>query len=120
VGLGIPVVVQGPWRAPDIYPEMAGILDNPEATYAKLREMGKGLFGAAGGNSGGAASDQLGGNLGETLGALIQQGLGATRNSPAAPRQQAPQGAPSDPSARPDRPEGPSPMDGILKQLFGR
>jgi len=44
VGIGVPVVVQGPWGAPRIYPEVAGILDNPEAAYAKLRELGAGLF----------------------------------------------------------------------------
>ncbi len=27
---------------------MQGILDNPQAAYAKLKEMGKGLFGANG------------------------------------------------------------------------
>lgn len=48
VGLGIPVMVEGPWVSPRIYPEMQGILDNPQAAYAKLKEMGKGLFGANG------------------------------------------------------------------------
>ena len=28
---------------------MSGILDNPDAAYAKLKEMGKGLFGPDGG-----------------------------------------------------------------------
>ena len=46
VGLGIPVMIEGPWGEPRIYPEMQGILDNPDAAYAKLKEMGKGLFGA--------------------------------------------------------------------------
>ena len=48
VGLGIPVVIDGPWAEPRIYPDMAGILDNPDAAYAKLKEMGKGLFGTNG------------------------------------------------------------------------
>jgi AsmA protein len=97
VGLGIPVMIAGPWGSPRIYPEMQGILDNPEAAYAKLKGMGKGLFGqngaglgaaigsllggqpgAAGGQQGGAggqAGTQPGGQLGETLGNLLQQGL---------------------------------------------
>ena len=93
VGLGIPVVIDGPWAEPRIYPDMAGMLDNPDAAYAKLKEMGKGLFGpngalnglgGLGGNMPAArgnwpaampASDPLGGKLGETLGNLIQQGL---------------------------------------------
>jgi AsmA protein len=103
VGLGIPVMIEGPWGAPRIYPEMQGMLDNPEAAYAKLKEMGKGLFGAGGaglnsagigaaiggllggGQPGAGAApgtgqsgkpnDPLGGQLGETIGNLLQQGL---------------------------------------------
>jgi AsmA protein len=103
VGLGIPVMIEGPWGAPRIYPEMQGMLDNPDAAYAKLREMGKGLFGAngaglnsagigaalgglLGGGQPGAAgtpgtgqsgtpNDPLGGQLGATIGNLLQQGL---------------------------------------------
>lgn len=103
VGFGIPVMIQGTWSQPRIYPDMAGMLDNPDAAYAKLREMGKGLFGpdgaglgnilgnlglggttAPGGNAAGNANPQgqqpgqnnlLGGPLGEALGNLIQQGL---------------------------------------------
>jgi AsmA protein len=107
VGLGIPVVVQGPWSAPSIYPDMAGILDNPDAAYAKLREMGQGLFG-----TGGAASDPLGGKLGDPLGALIQQGLGAAATRGPATSQ--------DNQTKPAAPDQQSPMNGILKQLFGR
>lgn len=105
VGFGIPVMIQGTWSQPRIYPDMAGMLDNPDAAYAKLREMGRGLFGAdgaglgnilgslglggatapGGGNAAGTANPQsqqpagqnnlLGGPLGEALGNLIQQGL---------------------------------------------
>jgi AsmA protein len=102
VGLGIPVMISGPWGSPRIYPEMQGILDNPEAAYAKLKDMGKGLFGEKGaglgaaigsllggqkgtdggqqGGAGGQAGTQpagpLGGQFGETLGNLLQKGLG--------------------------------------------
>jgi AsmA protein len=103
VGLGIPVMIEGPWGAPRIYPEMQGMLDNPEAAYARLKEMGKGLFGAGGAGLNGAGigaalggllgggqpgtgttpgtapngkpNDPLGGQLGETIGNLLQQGL---------------------------------------------
>src|SRR5713101_7618029 len=94
VGLGIPVVIDGPWSEPRIYPEMAGILDNPDAAYAKLKEMGKGLFAPGGGlssalsglgGSGGSGSGDSGqpnqlGKLGETLGNLLQQGFGRGGN----------------------------------------
>ncbi|MDA9544695.1 cell envelope biogenesis protein AsmA [Bradyrhizobium sp. CCBAU 45321] len=110
VGFGIPVMIQGSWSQPRIYPDMAGMLDNPDAAYAKLREMGKGLFGPDGaglgnilgslglgataapgsGNATGNANPQgqqpgqnnlLGGPLGEAIGNLIQQGLSSGAGS---------------------------------------
>jgi AsmA protein len=106
VGFGIPVMISGPWAAPRIYPDMAGVLDNPDAAYAKLREMGKGLFGPNAGGLGGLLSGlsnlnggQAGsapgqgsdsgsgfggaGNLGQALGNLIQQGLGGVASNTA-------------------------------------
>ncbi|HEY5020314.1 MAG TPA: hypothetical protein VII17_04790, partial [Steroidobacteraceae bacterium] len=111
------------------------ILDHPEDAYAKLKQMGQGLFGTggalnglgglggnvpggngAGGNNG--SSDPLGGQLGETLGNLLKQNLGRSRNlqpsdpaSPAAP-------APGDPAPQPS--EDSAPMKDVLKQLFNR
>jgi AsmA protein len=96
VGFGIPVMIEGPWSAPRIYPEMQGILDNPDAAYAKLKEMGKGLFGEKGAGIGAAIGSllggqpgaggqnapggqqpgsPLGGQLGGAIGNLLQQGL---------------------------------------------
>jgi AsmA protein len=101
VGLGIPVMISGPWGAPRIYPDMQGILENPDGAYAKLKEMGKGLFGekgagigaaignllggqkgsaggeqgAAGGQAGTQTGGPLGGQLGETIGNLLQKGM---------------------------------------------
>lgn len=110
VGFGIPVMIEGPWVAPKIYPDMQGILDNPDAAYAKLKQMGKGLFGADGaglgsagaglgnalgglinggqsGSTGQAAgangqSNPLGGQLGEAIGNLLQQGLNGGTSQP--------------------------------------
>lgn len=149
VAFGIPVVIEGPWGEPRIYPDMAGMLDSPDAAYARLREMGKGLFGSNSGLSGilgGSGGGQtrgdngqtglLGGKLGETLGNLIQQGLGAGgRNIPpkspgdpqAAPAPQVPQ--PGDGAARTqdrqqdgqhDNQQDSRPMNDLLRQLFNR
>jgi AsmA protein len=102
VGFGIPVMIEGPWSRPRIYPEMQGILDNPDGAYAKLREMGKGLFGPNGGGLGGLLSsltgnppasgnngttgnNPLGGNIGQALGNLLQQGLGGRGGSRSIP-----------------------------------
>jgi len=109
VGFGIPVMIEGSWSSPRIYPEMQGMLDNPDAAYAKLREMGKGLFGPngaglgamlgnlnaltgnppAGNNSNNSdnSNDPLGGamgsNIGQAIGNLFQKGFpGQNRNIP--------------------------------------
>lgn len=63
-GLGVPVVIQGNWSAPRIYPDVAGILNDPAAAFSRLKEAGKGLFGfdrqpgdtGQSGNSGSASS----------------------------------------------------------------
>ena len=134
VGLGIPVVIDGPWAEPRIYPDMAGILDNPDAAYARLKEMGKGLFGANGGGlsglgglgasgsaGGSGRSDPLGGKLGETLGNLLQQGLGQGRSipAPAAPTAAVPS-APAQADSAPQPSQDSQPMNDILRQLFNR
>jgi AsmA protein len=128
VGFGIPVMIQGTWSQPRIYPDMAGMLDNPDAAYAKLREMGKGLFGPDGAGLGnilgslgiggttpgtaGSGTPQaqqpaqnglLGGPLGEALGNLIQQGLSggagpATGTAPGGSRSRSLPGTPSTPA----------------------
>jgi AsmA protein len=136
VGLGIPVVIEGPWAEPRIYPDMTGILDHPDEAYAKLKEMGKGLFGSGGGlgglggllsggsdagHSGGdKQSDPLGGQLGETLGNLLQ-GLGQGRNIPAQPPPApAAPSAPAQSDPTPPPSQDSQPMNDVLRQLFGR
>jgi len=142
VGLGIPVMIDGPWAQPRIYPEMNGILENPDAAYAKLKEMGQGLFGANGaglgglgglidgganGGQSGGGNNPLGGQLGQTLGNLLQQGLpglGQGRNIPAqpAPATVAPATPASPPPSAsiPPASQDSQPMNDVLKQLFNR
>jgi AsmA protein len=122
VGLGVPVIVQGPWTSPRIYPEISGMLENPEAAYIQLRQMGQGLFGrdllgkdlqGLIGPSGGAGQD----GIGQAIGNIIQ-GLGAGQKPTgvpptAAPDDRAPPPAAADPNA-------PSPMNDIMKRLFSR
>ncbi|WP_314961886.1 AsmA family protein [Bradyrhizobium cosmicum] len=78
VGFGIPVMIQGSWSQPKIYPDMAGMLDNPDTAYARLREMGKGLFGPDGAGLGNILGS-LGGNLG--LGGTTAPGGNAAGNA---------------------------------------
>jgi AsmA protein len=42
-GLDIPVIIKGPWSNPQIYPDIEGILQNPEAAYKAIKNVGKGL-----------------------------------------------------------------------------
>jgi len=145
VGFGIPVMIEGPWAEPKIYPDMAGMLDNPDAAYAKLKEMGKGLFGQGGGlgelgglggnnSGGGGQSDLFGGKLGETLGNLLQQGLsqranppssqgsdtGRSLSAPPAPSPVPAAQAPAERDTPPQVQQESQPMNDVLRQLFNR
>ncbi|MBR0695572.1 AsmA family protein [Bradyrhizobium lablabi] len=136
VGFGIPVMIEGPWAAPRIYPEVQGVLDNPEAAYAKLKELGKGLFGSHGQSLGGlggllnggqggandgkpggsappAGANSLGGQLGETIGNLLQQGLGSlSQGSSSRPSPAPAPGRSVAPSPSDDAPPPPTPPPG--------
>ena len=71
-GLGVPVAINGPWAAPSIYPDIAGILENPQAAYEKLSKLGGGLVKLP-------SADSLAGALGNTggIGALVKSNAGA-------------------------------------------
>jgi len=64
LGFGVPVNVEGSWSDPRIYPDVAGILSDPDGAYAKLNALGQGLFGK--GQGGGL--DALMQGLGTILG----------------------------------------------------
>jgi AsmA protein len=138
VGLAVPVMIEGPWTEPRINLDIAGMPDNPDQAYAKLKEIGKGLLGPGGlggsgdGSSGGAGlSDVLGGRLGETLGKLLQQGLGqgasqdgdqGGRTAPAPSPSQDPtsQSHPQPSDAPPQAQQESQPTKDVLRQLFNR
>jgi AsmA protein len=42
-GLGVPVMISGPWGKPKIYPDIKGVLENPTAAYEQLRQFGNGV-----------------------------------------------------------------------------
>ena len=135
VGLGIPVVIDGPWSEPRIYPDMAGILDHPDAAYAKLKEMGQGLFGSTG------ALNGLGGMGGQRRRQRQQWRL---RSAGRPARRDPGQFDPAEPRPKPQSASRPSPaqagcirgagaersgaaasqdsepMKDVLKQLFNR
>lgn len=67
-GLGVPVVVRGPWAKPQIYPDIKGILENPEAAYKQLESLGGGLVKALKGKPDAA--------LAETANKVLEQAIG--------------------------------------------
>ncbi|MEM8811583.1 MAG: AsmA family protein [Pseudomonadota bacterium] len=80
-GFGVPVVVEGPWESPRIYPDIAGILQNPGSAYDQLRALGGGIFkkiDPLGGGSAEAAQDQVKQRIQEQTGVnvdeIIQEG----------------------------------------------
>jgi len=80
-GLGVPVMIAGPWARPSIYPDIKGILQDPAAAYQQLNRLGGGLVslpGAASTGSVSAIGDVIkGGKLGtDTLGQGAITGIG--------------------------------------------
>ena len=131
LGLGVPVMVQGPWNKPRIFPDMAGILDNPEAAYAQLRQLGQGLFGpnvlqpnTPGGNAAGTSN-----NLMNNLGTIIQgltgkpgQGGNAGQGGAAGSGngQADGQGGQSATGSNSGQSGSATPLDQIMQKLFGK
>jgi AsmA protein len=106
LGFGVPVNVEGSWSDPRIYPDVAGILSDPDGAYAKLNALGQGLFGNKGQGQTGGGLDTLMQGLGTILG---------PRNGNDARDRNPPAGA--KPS---DRPAGNAPVGDFLRDLFGR
>jgi AsmA protein len=63
-GLGVPIMIAGPWSKPSIYPDIAGILQNPQAAYEQLNKLSGGLVSLKGGG--------VLGNTGSIAGGIIQ------------------------------------------------
>jgi uncharacterized protein involved in outer membrane biogenesis len=71
-GLGVPIVVEGAFAEPRIYPDIAGILENPDAALEQLRQFGGGL--AALSDDGDALRDQVRERTGIDVNQIVQDG----------------------------------------------
>ena len=58
-GLGVPIMISGPWARPSIYPDIQGILKDPVAAYQQLNRLGAGLVSLPGAATG--SVDAIGG-----------------------------------------------------------
>ncbi|EHK79124.1 AsmA family protein [Sinorhizobium meliloti CCNWSX0020] len=72
-GIGVPVVVEGSFAAPRIYPDLSDLLKNPDAALAKLKDFGLPIDKLPigdllnGDGAGAAVKDLLGGTLDKAL-----------------------------------------------------
>jgi AsmA protein len=120
-GFGVPIVAEGTWGEPRIYPDMSGILDDPQGAYSRLNALGAGLFG----NS---QSSGQGGSLMQGIDSLIGKFGGDSKSTepadpakPSPPPVQTPPPAPSQ-AARPRSPPAQEPQNPIdfFRNLFSR
>ena len=70
-GLAVPIIVKGPWTNPKIYPDIAGILENPQAAYDTLRKIvGEGTT-ASLKEKGAAIKEQIKGKVTDEIGKAL-------------------------------------------------
>lgn len=80
-GFGVPIIIDGPWSKPRIYPDIAGFLQNPQAGLEQLKQLGGGFSEIASGNVGNILG-QIGGvtsgnsSVTENIGNAIQERTG--------------------------------------------
>ena len=127
IGFGVPVMVTGKWDSPQIYPDVAGILDHPDAAYAKLHELGLGLFG----NNGGTGGNSFLKDLGNLLNNKGGQAPAPTDKQPPPQDNQTKESQtiiskPNEPRPQDAKPEDTGPQDSkstidkILKDILGK
>ena len=79
-GFSVPIVIDGPWAKPRIYPDISGFLENPTAGIEKLKSLGGGFAAIAGSKPADLVSKITGGDgdLADTakkaLGGLLKGG----------------------------------------------
>jgi AsmA protein len=118
LGFGVPVNIEGSWSDPRIYPDVAGILSDPDGAYAKLHALGQGLFGKGDSQSGGG-NNTGGGNAVDTL----MQGLGnmlSPKNDSRNERRDNRDAPPAKPQNRPNLPALPGAAGDLLREFLGR
>jgi len=111
-GLGVPVMIVGPWGKPKIYPDIKGILEDPQAALQRFKQFGKDVTKLPGLDKAGGFKDVVKGGkvnkdaLIEGIGGLLSgsQPAATEAAAPAAPAAQ-PQAA-----AQPKAPAQPQPI----------
>ena len=128
-GLGVPVMIVGPWGNPKIYPDLKGILQDPVAAYERFKNFGKDISKLPGLDKAGALNDVIKGGkfnkdaLIEGVGGLLTGGQPAATEpvAPAAPAEQ-PQAAAPPQAPVPSQPlveDGKINKDALIQGLGG-
>jgi AsmA protein len=91
-GFAVPIRIEGPWGRPRIYPEIEGILQDPQKALDQLRKLGGGLFGAkstaepeTGETTGKSVEDRINEELSKGLGKLFGGSGNADEAQPPGP-----------------------------------
>jgi len=118
-GFAVPIRIEGPWSRPRIYPEIEGILQDPQKALDQLRKLGSGLFGGTssaepptGGTTGKSVEDRINEEISKGLGKLLG-GSGAVSDQPVAPTT-ATEAAPNQEITAPPSQEAPPPNQEIV------
>ena len=118
LGFGVPVNIEGSWSDPRIYPDVAGILSDPDGAYAKLHALGQGLFGKGDSQSGGGNSNT--GNAVDTLMQGLGNMLAPRNNSRGDSRNDRRDNRDQTPTRPQNRPSLPGAAGDLLREFLGR
>lgn len=78
-GFAVPIIIEGPWASPRIYPDIKGFLQDPAAGIARLQALGGGFAKIASGKPGdllGALGNDPKGGAAAKVGEALQQKSG--------------------------------------------
>ena len=107
LGFTVPVIIRGPWNEPEIYPDVAGIRENPQAAFEKLRALGAGIAGAITGSDPQGDQKSGGNDIVKSLSDFFGGKSDTQKNT--------------DPGKQPpDSPNDSGGASGILRGLFGK
>ena len=111
-GLGVPVMIVGPWGKPKIYPDIKGILEDPQAALQRFKQFGKDVTKLPGLDKAGAFKDVV--KDGKVNKDALIEGIGGllSGSQPAATEPAAPAAPAAQPQAAapPKAPAQPQPI----------
>jgi len=103
-GLGVPVMIVGPWDNPKFYPDIKGILENPQAAIQQFKQFGKDAGTLPGVDKANAFKGVI--KDGKVNKDALMEGIGGLLGGTQQQTQtQQPQGAAATPQAAPQQPE---------------